>query len=297
MSERVSWDALRAFVAVARAGSFSAAAQTLGLAQSSLSEQVARLERTLGHRLVDRGPTGVRTTSRGRALLARIEGPVEALAEATAPQGTGRERRTVILGGPAEFLSEVVLPRLPEHLPRGQQVTARFGDVDDLAEELRGGLLDVLVSTVPVRGQDLMLTPVYDERFVLVAHPRWVQAAARSLAEIPVLSYGPELPIIRRYWRSVFGHRPSDLVVSMIAPDLRSLRRLAIAGAGMTVLPHYLVQNHLEQGDLIELHRPETYPINTLCVVSRRPQPTPDPAVRSLREAVRTICRGAQGHD
>lgn len=294
MSERVSWDALKAFVAVARAGSFSAAAQTLGLAQSSLSEQVARLERTLGYRLVDRSPTGVRTTGRGQALLARIEGPVEVLAEATAPQEATHGHRAMLLGGPAEFLSEVVLPRLPEHLPPGQQVTARFGDVDDLTGELREGLIDVLVSTVPVRSQALMLTPVYDEMFVLVAHPRWANTAAECLEEIPVLSYGPELPIIRRYWRSVFGRRPSDLVVSMIAPDLRSLRRLAIAGAGMTVLPHYLAHHHLEQGDLIELHRPETYPINTLCVVSRRPRPTPDPAVRSLREAVRKICRIAQ---
>ncbi|KAB1653426.1 LysR family transcriptional regulator [Pseudoclavibacter chungangensis] len=83
MSRPVSWDALRVFLAVHRAGSFSAAADELGSAQSSVSEQIARLERNLGYVLVARDRTGVRTTDRGLELAARVSGPVDALAAAT----------------------------------------------------------------------------------------------------------------------------------------------------------------------------------------------------------------------
>ncbi len=292
MAPMTSWDALRVFVAVYRARSFSAAADELGLAQSSVSEQIARLERNLGHRLLERSPAGVRPTERGAELLARIAGPVDALAAATAPSGA-EASRTVFLGGPAEFLSEVILPALLRSaLPDGVRVAARFGQAEDLVDELRAGAVDVLVSALPVRGPDLAAEPVYDEEFLLVGAPAWADAA--DLDAIPVLSYGPELPIIRRYWRSVFGRRPEQLDVRLIAPDLRTLLRLASDGAGMTVLPDYLVREQLASGALVLLHQPELAPLNTIYVATRKPAALPDPAVLTVRASVVAAARSAR---
>lgn len=285
--ERGSWDALRVFVTVHRLGSFSAAADELGLAQSSVSEQIARLERSLGHTLLDRSPSGVRATDRGLELAVRVAGPVDALAAATAKgDGSGDEPRTIFLGGPAEFLSEVVLPGLTTALPDGVWIAVRFGLAEDLIGDLRAGTVDVLVSVLAVRGADIQSEPIYDEEFSLVASPDWQEQASRDLDSVPVLAYGSDLPIVRRYWRSVFGRRPDGLDARMIAPDLRTLLRLALDGAGMTVLPDYLVHEPLASGALVELHEPEVTPLNTLYVATRRPTGLPDPAVAAVREAV-----------
>lgn len=292
MSAEISWDALRVFIAVFRAGSFSAAADELGVAQSSVSEQIARLERHLEYRLLDRGPSGVRATERGAELAARIATAVDALATATASRGTEEnEQRAVFLGGPAEFLSEIIVPGLVSRLPDGVRVAAQFGLAEVLIDDLRAGAIDVLISALPARGADLSAEPIYDEEFVLVAHPDWAPHAAGDLDAVPVLAYGPEMPIIRRYWRSVFGRRPSNLAARVIAPDLRTLLRLVLDGAGMSVLPDYLVREHLNSGALVELHKPEVAPLNTLYVATRKPRGLPDPAVVTVREAIVTIAR------
>lgn len=293
MADTASWDALRVFVSVFRAGSFSAAADELGLAQSSVSEQIARLERDLGHRLLDRSPAGVRATDRGRELVARIGPAVDAMAAATVPGGTDAHDapRTVVVGGPAEFLSEVILPGLATRLPARVSVAARFGLTEDLVDDLRAGAVDVVVSTLPVRGPDLASEPIYDEEFTLVARPDL--ADHDGLDAIPLLTYGPELPIVRRYWRSVFECRPNDLGVRVTAPDLRTLLRLALDGAGMTVLPDYLVREHLVSGSLVELHHPQVPPLNTLYAAACRARQ--DPMIATVRETITAIARDHHG--
>lgn len=288
-----SWDALRVFVAVYRAGSFSAGADELGLAQSSVSEQIAGLERSLGYQLLERSTAGVRPTERGIELASRIAGPVDALAAAVSQdQSSGSGERIVFVGGPAEFLSEVVLPGTLARLTPGVRIVAKFGLASDLIDELRKGTIDVLVSALPIRAPDVSSAPIYDEEFALVAHPRWAVATATDLNAIPVLSYGPELPIIRRYWRSVFDQRPDTLRAAVIAPDLRALLRLALDGAGMTVLPDYLARPHLATGALIKLHSPQIAPLNTLFVATRKGIAVPDPAIEAVRTAV-----AAAAHD
>ncbi|WP_312979912.1 LysR family transcriptional regulator [Corynebacterium sp.] len=294
MSPTVSWDGLRVFVTVLRAGSFSVAADELGLAQSSVSDQVARLEKNLGYKLLDRGPTGVRPTDRGAELASRVSSSVDALSAATAPDDSARGgSRIVFLGGPAEFLSEVILPGLSQRLPATTRIVSRFGVPESLLDDLRHGSIDVLVSTLPARGPDLSSAPIYDEEFVLVAHPGWARQASTDLDAVPVLSYGAELPIIRRYWRSVFDRRPDRLDVRVTAPDLRTLLRLAIEGAGMTVLPEYLLSEHLASGALVRLHTPAVPPLNTLYVATRRVRGVQDPAIRSMRDAIAEVATAA----
>ncbi len=77
---------LVALAAVGREGSFSRAAESLGYTQSAISQQIARLERTVGHRLVERpgGPRAVALTLAGRLLLGHAQAIVARLASAQA---------------------------------------------------------------------------------------------------------------------------------------------------------------------------------------------------------------------
>ena len=68
---------LECFCALARAGSFTKAAQELGIAQPSLSEQIARLEQGLGAALFERSNRRVELTQRGEAILGKAQALLE----------------------------------------------------------------------------------------------------------------------------------------------------------------------------------------------------------------------------
>ena len=74
---------LQAFLAVARAGSFSKAAEVLCVTQAAVSRSVMRLEQTIGQDVFQRGMNGVVLTSAGRNLMQLVEGPVAAIQSAT----------------------------------------------------------------------------------------------------------------------------------------------------------------------------------------------------------------------
>ncbi|HTU62804.1 MAG TPA: LysR family transcriptional regulator [Polyangiales bacterium] len=86
----LSWDQVRYFLAVARAGSAMAAAQQLGVGHATVLRNIAQLEGTLGVRLFDRLRTGYRITSDGEDVLASAQG-MESQAEALQRRALNRQ--------------------------------------------------------------------------------------------------------------------------------------------------------------------------------------------------------------
>lgn len=171
----------------------------------------------------------------------------------------------------------------------------RFGLVDGLLEDLRTGDLDLVVSSVRPRVQGVTGMPLYDEEFVLVAAPSWQSRLPGDapdgveLAAIPVVAYAENLPIIRRYWRSVFERRPDDLRTICIVPDLRGVRSAVVAGAGMSVLPRYLADDDLASGALVALHTPEVAPLNTVYLATRTGDLDRNHRLRALASAIQRL--------
>jgi DNA-binding transcriptional LysR family regulator len=268
----VSLDLLRSFLAVHRAGSITAGAQTLGLSQPTVTAQLKALEAVLDRPLFVRQARGVRSTAAGDELARRIAEPIDALHGLVVDELDEPVAATVHLGGPSDFLSDQVLPALADRLAAGLQVRTRFGLPEELLDGLVSRNLDVVVSSIRPRRAGVRITPLYDEMFVLVAAPRWslgkAPASPEVLRKIPLVAYAEEAPIIRRYWRSVFGvrlTRTADLVV----PDLRGVLAAVRAGAGASVLPTYLCDKALAAGELELLAEPELPPLNTLYVATR----------------------------
>jgi len=133
---------LQAFVAVAEEGSLSAAARTLHLSQSALSQTVLSLERQLGVRLLSRSSTGVTLTEAGSVLLREGRGLIaqhdRVLAEVTslAVAGPGVLR----IGVPLE-LPDDLLPRAFASV--GTRTEVRHASTAVQLAELRAGSLDV----------------------------------------------------------------------------------------------------------------------------------------------------------
>lgn len=281
---------LRTFLTVLRAGSMSEGARLLGLSQPTASSHVQALEQQLGQVLFERTPAGVVATPRALALGREIAGHLDALDDALTP-AVAEGAETIDLGGAAEFLSEVIAPQLGRLTDASTvRLRMRFGLADALLDELRAGALDLVVSSVRPTQRGLSATPLVDEEFVLVGAPSW-RGAADALARIPVIAYGDELPIVRRYWRSVFGHRPDELELRAVLPDLRAIRAALVAGDGMSVLPRYLIEPQLASGALVVLHEPEFAPLNTLYLVSRTGELERRPRLREVAEAVGGIVR------
>lgn len=278
----------RTFVAAHRSGSVSAAARMLGLAQSSVTAQLQALEARVGEPLFVRHARGIRPTPRADDLAARLSGPLDALAVALDTRPAAEEP-AVRIGGAAEFLAAVALPALAPAMAGGLRIEITPGLADELLDGLRVGSLDVVVSAIRPRGRALPTLPLFDEEFVLVASPSLGldprgDLRADALAETPLLAYARDVPILRRYWRHVFGSR-LDRDPALVAPDLRALAAAAAAGAGVTVLPTYLIRGQLDAGDLVVLRPTEDPPINTLYLV-RRPGPL-TAGVAAVEQALR----------
>jgi DNA-binding transcriptional LysR family regulator len=286
----MSVDLMRTFLAIYRAGSLTAAAQRLGLSQPTVTAQLRSLETQLGQQLFQRLPRGVVPTGVADELASEVAVHIDALA-AVAERGlpgADPPSRSVHLAGPAELTTSRVLPSLAGLVDQGLRLRVTLGLADDLLAGLGTGRYDLVISTVRPRGRALTSIPLTDEEFVLVAAPAW---AARielgddpvaALAGVPVVAYAEDLPIIRRYWRTVFGVRPGHSAV-IVVPDLRGVLASVVAGAGMTVLPGYLCVRELAAGELVSLLRPEVPPINTFFLAARRGT-TGLPHIAAVRE-------------
>jgi len=282
---------LRTFLAVHRSGSFTAAAQLLGLSQPTVTTQIRSLERQTGRELFERLPRGVAPTAVADELAARVSGPLDALAAATGHGPAGRTRpEPVHLAGPAELLSTRALPALAELVTRGVRLRVTMGLTDPLLDELRAGRHDLVIATTRPRGRTLSAVPLLDEEFVLVAAPVWAGRLREPLAaegpgvlhEVPLITYAEDLPIVRRYWRHVFGRR-LNCRAAVSAPDLRAVVAMVRAGAGFSVLPRYLCADDLASGALVLLDEPEDAPINTGYLV-QRPGASYNPHVDLVRD-------------
>jgi DNA-binding transcriptional LysR family regulator len=286
---------LRSFQSIYRLGSFSKAAEQLHLTQPALTKQIQQLEQRLGHTLFTRLPRGISATPAAHELARRIGPHLDALESLsdTFRLGSSGLAGTVYLGGPSEFLGAKVLPALASLHQEKIRLRVKLGQPETLLKELQAGALDMFVATVRVSRPGLEITPLYLEELVLVGNHQWADTLLAKqlrskglalLANVPLLAYSEELPLIRRFWRKVFGRIP-ETSAAVVIPDLRAVVQAVIAGAGITVIPRYLVENAIANNDLVELMKPAKPPVNQLYLVAQA-QATMQARVSYVRDRI-----------
>ncbi|MFD8000489.1 LysR family transcriptional regulator [Streptomyces mirabilis] len=272
---------LRTFVTVHRAGSFTRAAALLGLSQPAVTSQIRALERQLGRPLFLRQARGVTPTTIGDELAHKAAPHLDALVE-IAETGLDEDSslRTLHLAGPPEFTAERALPALTELTGedgQGFALRASFGNAEETLEGLAAGHHDLAITTARPRGTLLTATPLCDEEHVLVAAPRWAarlgagklrRKGSPALENFPVVEVHESLPLVARYWASVFDSHPAASG-TVVVPDLRAVLACAATGAGLAVLPRYLCAGALERGDVVALLDPAVPPLRTYFLVVR----------------------------
>lgn len=283
---------LETFLAVYRAGNITKAASALHLSQPAVSAQIKSIEAELGRALFIRLHRGVAPTPFAHALAERVSEPIDTLRSAGTVQSP-IDQSTLLLGGPADALALLVLPALAPLVDRGLKIEVRFGLPRELTTALGEGGLDLAITTTPSRHRSVALEPMYVEALVLVGSPRLRVDATTvtathgaSLEALPLVSFAANAPLVRRYWREVFGRNPPRPAV--IVEDLRAVATLVHSGQAWSVLPDYMVNDNPANG-LQVLHRPASAPTNTLYLATRqtaRPQPHITEAVRAIRAAL-----------
>ncbi|MEG8183741.1 LysR family transcriptional regulator [Nocardia terpenica] len=291
---------LRTFLAVYRAGSVTAAARQVGLSQPTVTTQLQMLEKRWGSQLFERLPRGVTPTAAADELAARLAGPMDAL-EAIAGGGVQAPvaQPPVRLAGPAEMLAALVLPALAPLIARGVRLTVTAGAAEDLLAGLRTGRYDLVLSEIRPRGRTVRAEALVDEEFVLVAAPSMAAGidarrlrthGPAELAGLPLVGNATDLPMVRHYWRHVFGLR-LDAEPAVVVADLRAVAAVVAAGGGVSVLPRYLIAAQLDSGALVPLLEPEDPPVNTGFLARRIGAPAL-PHVDLVHDALLTAGRG-----
>jgi DNA-binding transcriptional LysR family regulator len=262
----------RSFVAVYRVGTVSGATTGLHLTQPAVSQHIAGLEATLGVALFDRMPRRMLPTAAGKRLYSQIANAIEILEGIPTKTGLADAPTLLRLGSPPEFFSEYLLERLP--LDAKMLFTVQFGLVQDLIEQLLDSQIDVAIATQKIPNPELEYKLIFEESFWLVGPP-----GVKSPIDLTTLeqwlktqswiAYSEDLPIIRRFWRMVFGQR---LAVNpqWVIPDLRSIRRAIGLGLGYSILPDYLCEKWVADRRLTLILKPSKAVTNAIWLVYRK---------------------------
>lgn len=246
--------ALTAFLEVARAESFSLAAEALHLTQPAVSKRISGLEESLGASLFDRMGRRITLTEAGRTLLPRarllmleMEDMKRAVANLTGPV-TG-----VLRVGTSHHIG---LHRLPPVLRAFSQhygqvrLDLRFIDSEEAYEAVLSGDLELGIVTLPPEADPrLIAREVWVDPLAFVAGVEHPLARQNKVALADLTRHAAILPSSSTFTRQIasglFQDAGLELQVSMTTNYLETIRMMAAIGLGWSVLPASMADHEL----------------------------------------------------
>lgn len=254
------FDAIRAFVRVVEAGSFTKAAATLGLSRTSVTQLVQGLEAHLRLRLLNRTTRKVNVTADGAAYYERV---VRLLAELddienNLPGSSPAPRGLLRVDVPSPFASTILVPALPAFHARYPEIQFDLG-ASDRKVDLIGESVDCVVrggeiadgSLVARRVADLRLgvyaAPGYLAQAGTPGHPEELRDPRHSIVRYG-LGNGRPYAMARGAERVAIGGRHV-----LATDDGNAYLTAGLAGLGVLWLPDYMAQAHVASGALVRL--------------------------------------------
>jgi DNA-binding transcriptional LysR family regulator len=254
----MDWDKLRVFHAVAEAGSFTHAGDTLNLSQSAVSRQISALEEALQVPLFHRHARGLILTEQGESLNRTVRevfaklAITEALLTESKEKPAGRLKVTTTHGFGAQWLS----PRLNGFLEAYPEVTVLLL-LDDAELDLAMREADVAIRMHAPKQPDLIQRHLMTMQWHVCASPEYlkkhgVPKRAEELDAHRLILFGnhhPPVPDIN--WLADVGRRPGNPRRAVL--EVNSLMAILLAirsGAGIGALPDYSMS---ENTDLVRI--------------------------------------------
>lgn len=248
----MDWDKLRIFHSVADAGSFTNAANALNLSQSAISRQVSALEHDLSVPLFSRHARGLILTEQGETLyhtvhdvLLKLDAVKNKLTESTErPEGKLKVTTTVGLG--TGWLTN----RIHEFLELYPDVQLELSLVNEELD-LATRQADCAIRLRQPTQAEIIQRKLFTVHFHIYASPEYVKrnGQLKSINDLDshrILAFGDNTPsyLSDMNWLKTVGrtdHKPRTAVCEV--DNLIALRKICEGGAGIAVLPDYIVES------------------------------------------------------
>ncbi|WP_321888228.1 LysR family transcriptional regulator [Paraburkholderia bannensis] len=259
--------ALRAFVVVTESGGFSSAARKLELATSSVTRAVDALEESLGTALLNRTTRQVTLSDAGKTYYARARRILDDVAEADAAVTDRGEEPSgpLRVSVPVEFARQCISPHLGAFLLRYPKLDLDITLTDSVAD-LVSDRIDLAIRLgMPPPDASVISRHIGDFSRCVVASHAYLSEFGTPLEPEELsahqslrFSYGPD----QQVWTFCKNGQQSEVVVTGRLKTNNSdiLREAALNGAGIALLPSWLVAADVQSGRLTRLF--EDYEVN-----------------------------------
>jgi DNA-binding transcriptional LysR family regulator len=250
---------MQVFVAVVEEGSFSAAARRLVMTPSTVSKLVARLEGRLGVRLVERSTRRLSLTTEGHVYHERAHRMLTELddLERELAAGSAGASGSVRVNASVAFGAIAIEPLLPEFWEANPNIIVDLSLSDEMAD-LYLERTDIAFRVGGLADSSLTSRRIGTARRMIVASPDYIDRAGmpESVEDLDHHNcLGFNFQRSQPVWPMRTGGRIVDRMVTgtLLANNGETVRRLAVAGAGLARLGDYHARADLAAGRLVEV--------------------------------------------
>ncbi|MDC8772285.1 LysR family transcriptional regulator [Roseateles albus] len=258
----VLWGQLHALTVIAQLGSFTKAAQRLGLSKAAVSQRISELERAMGQSLVSRTTRSVRLSQAGQDLVDATEASFAQITRALSASrdAVGQARGLLRVTAPVALGRQHVAPCLSAFFKLYPQIRIEL-DLSDRLVPLAQEGFDLAIRHCSAPPDSHVAVKLCASRAILVASPDYLQARGEpghpdDLAEhacLPYLRPGPAVWLFEQ----ASGKEPQRLRIPVQGPLRASnseiLRDAALDDLGLALLPDFSAAPALRSGALLEV--------------------------------------------
>ena len=251
---------LKAFVAIAETGTFTAAAARVHVTQAAISMQIRQLESEVGAKLFVRAPRKVILTEAGEKLLERAyvilrehDAALEEMASLT-----GAHRGRLRIGSASAGVTSDPLPQILRELREehpGVETSVSSGTSEELVQQVLGGELDAAFVSLPVEARGIQTELLSEDSLVAIASPRHNMAKQKVVSAYALagekLILGERGGNTRRLLDQFFSQAGMTPKVTMELSRLAAIKRMVQEDMGVGIVPLQSVKDEVAEGTLV----------------------------------------------
>jgi DNA-binding transcriptional LysR family regulator len=251
---------LRAFVAIAESGTFTAGALRVHVTQAAISMQIRQLETEINARVFVRAPRHVILTEAGEHLLQRArhilrehDAALDEIAELA-----GAERGRLRIGSASAMVLTEQLPTVLTELRKqhpAAEISVMSGTSETLVDQILAGELDIAFVSLPVDVRGIQTQRLSEDQLVAIASPRHKLAKQRTISAFTLagekLILGERGGNTRRLIDQFFAQAGVTLRVAMELSRQTAIRRMVEEDMGVGIVPLHSVREDVEKGKLV----------------------------------------------
>src|SRR5688500_8255642 len=251
---------LRAFVAIAESGTFTAGALRVHVTQAAISMQIRQLETEIGAKVFVRAPRHVILNEAGEQLLRRARHILRehdaALDEIAELAGAGRGRLRI--GSASAMVLTEQLPAILKELRKqhpAADIAVTSGTSEVLVDQILAGEVDIAFVSLPVDVRGIKTERLSQDQLVAIASPQHRLAKQRTISAYTLagerLILGERGGNTRRLIDQFFAQAGVTLRVAMELSRQQAIKRMVEEDMGVGIVPLQSVKDEVERGRLI----------------------------------------------